>query len=160
MFEVIIERPRGPGWRNTTGRRLGERRRLPDAPLWEPVSRGRGGKELNENLAPLRRFLQSRVGRPWNAVRSEMSAILTPRSAVQKHVLDHVKQMVEENPVLIDGRFCYPPGSGFFSGTPITAKRWWGLYVCPRTGLLRLGPREPTASAARRLAGPRRAKPR
>src|SRR5580698_7836686 len=105
MFEVIIERPRWNGGRGSHGKgRRAEPRRQHDAPLWEPVSLGRGTKSLNENLAPLRRFLERRVGRPWDAVRGEICALITPRSAVQKHVLDHVKQMVEENAVLIDGR--------------------------------------------------------
>lgn len=151
MFEVIIERPRGAGWRNTTGKRHGERRYWEEAPAWQPVSRGRGGKELNENLAPLRRFLQSRVGRPWNKVRSEMSAVLSPRSAVQKHVFDHLKQMVEENAVLIDGHACYPPSRAYWRGAEIRADDFFGgFYVCPRTGLLREGVREPRRRRAAR----------
>src|SRR6185369_13224308 len=96
MFEVIIERPRRDCGRcNKKGRR-GEALRMQDAPVWEPVSRGRGGKYLNENLAPLRRFLSSCVGRRWDDVHREISAHIAARSAVQKHVMDHVKQMVEE----------------------------------------------------------------
>jgi len=144
MFEVIIERPRRGGSDNTTNKRHGERRYWEEAPAWEPVSRGRGDKDLNENLAPLRGFLRSHVGRPWDKVRSEMSAVLSPRSAVQKHVFDHLKQMVEENAVLIDGRACHPPSRGVRGGEEIRAGRFFGdFYVCPRTGLLREGVREP-----------------
>ena len=136
MFEVIIERPRvDRQWRRRKGRRA-EPLRQQEAPTWEPVSRGRGTKHLNENLAPLRRFLERRVGRPWDAVRSEMCAQLSVRSAVQKHVLDHVKQMVEENAVLVDGRPHHPATSDPRFRL-ITASRWGGFYVCPRTGALR-----------------------
>jgi hypothetical protein len=138
MFEVIIERPRTGGGRGMTKGRRAEPLRQHEAPIWEPVSRGRGTKCLNENLAPLRRFLASRVGRPWDAVRSEISARLTMRSAVHKHVLDHVKDMVEENAVLIDGRPYHHPGGYYPYGGLIVAAGWRGFYVCPKTGALRL----------------------
>jgi hypothetical protein len=86
MFEVIIERPRVDRGRGEGKGRRREPVRQQEAPTWEPVSRGRGTKCLNENLAPLRRFLRSRVGRPWDAVRSEICQLITPRSAVQMHV--------------------------------------------------------------------------
>lgn len=136
MFEVIIERPRVDCTRGLGKGRRGEPRRQQEGPTWEPVSRGRGGKYLNENLAPLRRFLQSRLGRRWDDVRGEICAVLNANSAVQKHVLDHVKDMVEENAVLIDGRPHHTPGWGGF--TLITRSRWGGFYVCPLTGALRV----------------------
>jgi hypothetical protein len=141
MFEVIVERPRVDPWRGHTKGRRQEPRRQQEGSVREPMSRGRGSKCLNENLAPLRRFLLSRVGRPWDAVRSEICALLTPRSAVQKHVLDHVKQMVEENAVLIDGRAHH--SGGHRHGSLIQPSRWGGFYVCPRTGALRLAERRP-----------------
>lgn len=138
MFEVIIERPRGGGGRVKWGRSL-ERtpRAIERAPSREGMrARGRS-KFLNENLAPLKRFLRSRVGRPWDAVRSELREGLSMDSAVQKHVMDHVRQMVEENPVMIDGR---PHGPCAYEGRyrPLRCHpRWPMFYVCPRTGLLR-----------------------
>lgn len=139
MFEVIIERPRAGSCHGCLdkGRRR-EPLRQQEGPLREPMSRGRGDKCLNENLAPLRRFLQSRVGRPWNAVHREMCALLNPRSAVQQHVLDHVKQMVELNPVLVDGRAYHPTGHSGRLWPVVPSPRWGGFYVCPRTGALRL----------------------
>jgi hypothetical protein len=65
---------------------------------------------------------------------------------VQKHVFDHLKQMVEENAVLVDGRACHPTSSGARASRgsrEITAGFWFGFYVCPRTGLLREGVRKP-----------------
>src|SRR5215210_3284575 len=114
MFEVIIERPRvGASWPDRTKGRRAETNRLhPELSVSrEPMSMGRGSKYLNENLAPLRRFLERSVGRPWDAVRAEICAHITMRSSVQKHVLDHVKEMVETSPVLIDGRPHHPTGS-------------------------------------------------
>jgi len=142
MFEVIIERPR---WGGKHGRgdgagkgRRAEPRRQQEAATWEPVSQGRGTKHLNENLRPLFRFLRSRLGQPWDAVRSEICALLDTGNAVQMHVRDHVKQMVEENTVLIDGSPHHAAGSRFGGERPITVGRLDGLYVCPRTGTLRM----------------------
>jgi hypothetical protein len=145
MFEVIIERPRvGASWPDRTKGRRAEIARLhPDlAPIREPMSIGRGSKHLNENLAPLRRFLERNVGRPWDAVRAEICAHIAVRSAVQKHVMDHVKEMVETNAVLIDGRPHHPIADGPRRDRyrPLRAYRSWSFYVCPKTGLLKLPP--------------------
>jgi hypothetical protein len=54
-------------------------------------------KRLNENLQPLVRFLRSSVGRRWDDVHSEIAAQISCKSAVQKHVLDHLRDYVVEN---------------------------------------------------------------
>jgi hypothetical protein len=138
MDEVIIERPR---WnRGKTGKgRYQERARLdPEAlPTKERMKLRHGSKELNENLAPLRRFLARRVGRSWNTVHQEISAQLSMASAVQKHVLDHLRQFVELHPVMIDGVPHEPValGSARDDYRPVR-----GFYVCPQTGILRATP--------------------
>ena len=139
MFEVIIERPRwGHQGMKRKGRR-GERtaRAFDRAPRTLGMGREGKTKSLNENLAPLLRFLQSNVGRPWRNVRSEMSAVLSMSSTVQKHVMDHVKDFVEENPVMIDGIAHHPMASGGRYYALRQWRRWSQLYVCPATGLLR-----------------------
>ena len=159
MFEVIIERPRiGASWPDRTKGRKAEIARLhPDlAPSREPMSIGRGSKHLNENLAPLRRFLERNVGRPWDAVRAEICAHIAARSAVQKHVLDHVKDMVEVNPVLINGEPHYPTGEGPRRDRyrPIRGYRSWRFYVCPTTGRL-LAPAPDTSRRKKKDQPPR-----
>jgi hypothetical protein len=139
MFELIIERPRGGGWKRRAGR---PPRDLADAPRFESSSRRRGGtKWLNENLAPLVRFLRRRVGCPWNEVHREMAAQLSLDSAVQKHVLDHVWHMIELHPILVDGRPHHPRAMrGRLQ--PIEDHGWRrSFYVCPATGRLLLAPR-------------------
>ncbi|MDR3450780.1 MAG: hypothetical protein P4M15_13725 [Alphaproteobacteria bacterium] len=63
MARVIVEHPRIKPRNNRKGRRL----KSEDLPKHEGMRRCnglRGGrKELNENLAPLRRYLESQVGR-------------------------------------------------------------------------------------------------
>lgn len=62
MYKVIVERPRIGGSHAPSRKRADQRARQdPEhAPLREPISRGRGSKHLNENLAPLRRYLLGR----------------------------------------------------------------------------------------------------
>lgn len=145
MFEVIIERPRGGAGRGKENRRTERSARAWDAaPRCEGMGRrpGAGTKYLNENLAPLLRFLRRRVGRPWDAVRSEMAAVLSMSSAVQKHVLDHVRQYVREDVELVDG----VPYA--ITGTRPLSERWrGGFFVCPKTGILRHAPRPPRGKA-------------
>lgn len=138
MFEVIIERPRVHRWRKE---RKGRARELlrhdPDsAPGKEPMRLGLGGRFLNENLAPLRRFLQRRVGRLWNDVYAEICAELEPSSTVQKHVLDHLRDFVMTRTYLLDGAVY---GLDRFGGPrAIDEMVGWRhqFYVCPSTGRL------------------------
>lgn len=80
MFKVIVERPRlvnsnaykedGRQFRNDeeNGTRLG-------------IKKGYAySKGLNENLAPLRRFLEKQVNRPWDKVYAEIREQIDPRS--------------------------------------------------------------------------------
>lgn len=96
-------------------------------------------KWLSENLAPLRRFLLRRLGRPWNDVHSEICAQIGLRSAVQKHVLDHLRHYVELYPVMLDG---YPhhraAGSRIAGGVVPLSDYGRSFYVCPDTGTLQL----------------------
>jgi len=85
------------------------------------------GKALNENLAPLRRYPDRQVGRPWNKVYSEISARLRARSAVQQHVRDHLHDFVAVKPRRLVGLIRQRPGSDLW---------FQPYYVDPRTGLL------------------------
>src|SRR4029077_7165209 len=88
-------------------------------------------------LAPLRRFLGRRVGRPWNAVYSEITASLRLDSVVQKHVLDHLFHFVEVHATLVKGA---PHALRYGGPVPLESYRAGTFYVCPKTGLLRLAP--------------------
>jgi hypothetical protein len=95
MFKVIVERPRwGHRERSPKLRRIhdphvkfmGHKRHV-----WE--SRGYA-KFFNENLAPLIRFLRSRIGRRWDDVYSEICAELDTGSTVKMHVRQHLDDFV------------------------------------------------------------------
>jgi hypothetical protein len=148
MAKVIVERPRFGSRRR--GKPKGYRRRLATdwldgLPLCEGIRRRSGGltKHLNEHLGPLKRFLLSRAGQPWDRVFSEICEHIDRSSAVQDHIRDHVEDFVALHVVLIDGVPCQRGGHDH--GRPLTAS-WFReqLYVCPKTGLLRrVPPRRP-----------------
>lgn len=58
--------------------------------------RYRSGREFADKLNPIRRWLQKRVGRKWNDVKSEISATFDRRSLAGRHVLDHIDGYVDE----------------------------------------------------------------
>jgi hypothetical protein len=138
MFEVVIERPRHKS-RARFPRKL--RRRDAFATRHDPERLGfvsgisLTDKSLNENLSPLRRYLERQVDRPWDKVWSEICALLKPSSAVQQHLRDHVSDFVavktfsKDGDVWISNAFLIAP-------QPLKGSRV-RLYVDPRSGLLR-----------------------
>jgi hypothetical protein len=142
MAKVIVERPRIKPW--SAGKR--GRVKLEDLPqkigLRRMARLGGGWKCLNENLAPLRRYLFKQVGRPWNKVYAEISANLRFDNAVQRHVHHHLKDFI-----VIKPRRYVDPRSDY--------KGLWHqpLYVDPVTGLLCRTDRLPEEKALQRARG-------
>jgi hypothetical protein len=140
MAKVIVERPRY-GSHMRGGPKMGryrDQRRLGDAlPRRESIKHPYGHtKSLNEHLGPLRRYLDSQVGQPWDRVFAEICKHIRCDSAVQSHVRDHVMQFVQVNTILINGVPCSGDTWGY--GRPLTASwRWRGWYVCPLSGILK-----------------------
>jgi hypothetical protein len=130
MAKIIVERPRRRSW---FGKVDHPKRVMRHAAKRDPEhaiairgmrrlahsSRGKHLKSLNENLAPLERFLDRAVGRPWNEVYSEISQHIRLSSAVQFHILQHIGDFVEVR-----------PGPG---------RRWWRprLWVDSTDGMLK-----------------------
>src|SRR5579884_2443965 len=139
MKKVVVERPRGGSWK--PNRKFGARLRyIPDHDYEEEVKRVGisqsyrykwGEKWFTDVLGPLRKFLHSRVGRPWDEVYSELCAGLDKRKATGRHIFVHVDAMVEKHCHTGDSR------------TYICGKSWSrdSFYVDPRTGLLCLAAR-------------------
>lgn len=141
MFEVIVERPRqltvkANGSHYPRGALKSAFQRAPDeAPRLESMGGRYGHKHLNENLAPLRRFLRARVGRPWNRVFAELSAEIDVGSAVQKHVRDHLRDLIHIRTWLgDDGTLLYADHWG--RPRPLLPGYRDVLFVDPRDGLL------------------------
>jgi hypothetical protein len=148
MSKVIVERPRRRfPLKNGSAYPRGHLENqwapeLEDAPRMEAMGALYGDKRLNENLQPLVRFLRAHVGRPWNKVHSEIAERISGRSAVQKHVLDHLRHYVSEH-VVVEGKTAFVL-EGWHRRRPLlsygTAFRF---YVDPRSGQLRLAPLAP-----------------
>ena len=84
MARVIVERPRIPDRGARRKRRPVPLDQLPaQEGMRRPHIRFWGGKQLNENLAPLRRYLERQVGRPWDKIYSDIVAHLRVDSTVQ-----------------------------------------------------------------------------
>jgi hypothetical protein len=141
MHKVIVERPRlvRGRWKNLkTALRLTNQQSLQamDAPEDydsgpDRASSRRHEKELNENLAPLRRYLLRQVGRPWAKVYGEIRQTIDTRSAIGLHVLQHLDGYVATNTFLQDGAVY----EWNWRGRPEPVR---GLFVHPKSGLLRL----------------------
>jgi hypothetical protein len=151
MDKVIVERPR-------IGSRLPSRKKgyrkhlqttgLENLPKREPMLGrwGGRGKWLNEHLGPMRRFLRSRIGRPWNKVHQELCEHVSFDNAVQKHVLSHVFDYVQKH-VAIEGRKVLSIGE-WRHGRILEPG---AMYVCPNTGLLKEVRREKYTHSPRRI---------
>lgn len=134
MHKVVIERPRwnpGPG----KGRR---RANLSDElqPKFEGIKRPHFcRKGLTDLLGPLKRWLRSQVGRPWNEVYSEACSVIKPDSVVRAHVKTHLLEFVERHTFMKNGevfaRWCNEE-------MPVVELRgrWRICYVHPETGVL------------------------
>lgn len=136
MFHVIIDRPRTGGDGGKSKPPKGSKRKaakvgFENLPNKESTARGRkygwDCKQLNEHLSPLRRYLRTNVGRPWNKVFSEICENISQNSATQSHVRDHLKHYVETNAKIEDGKVVDSTGKPFFFSE---------FFVHPKTGLL------------------------
>lgn len=138
MAKVIVERPR-IGSRSPS-RKKGYRRYLQSTPVDELPSsepmlgrwKGRG-KWLNEHLGPMRRFLRSNVGRPWNKVHQELCEHVSFDNAVQGHVLTHIYDYVHLH-VEIHDCATVLTRTGWRRQHPLKEN---AMYVCPRSGILK-----------------------
>jgi hypothetical protein len=94
-------------------------------------------KCFSDNLSPLKRWLKSKVGQPWNIVYSEFCQKIQTKTLAGQHLLSHLWQMVERDVVFLDGLPCY-------KRTSYPLGRWrQKLYVHPETRILCLAKKVP-----------------
>ena len=131
MYKVIVERPRN--WKG--GDALAARLREDlDGPPHLGMRAGYAGRFLNENLAPLRRYLRAQVGRPWDKVFSEISAGIDRRNTVQQHIHQHIDDFIAIRVGVRDDRLIDLGSLSSFGSGELRQE----LYVDPRTGLIRV----------------------
>lgn len=131
LSEIVIERPRG-GRRISLKKVTGFKKQLykitQDAIqdgllnpyLIKPINKS---KYLSDHLGPLRRFLRSQVGQPWNDVYSQLCQRLDPSTMAGRHVIDHVWDYVERHVEIIDGGFYSKPYQGYRNQLDVSPKR-------------------------------------
>ncbi len=130
MAKVIVERPRrGGGIRYPRSHPDSHRLDIEDFRSRQGMRRpwlSSHAKGLNENLAPLERYLRTHVGRPWDDIYSEICEHMNRNSAVQLHIWQHLMQFVCRDVYVTLG---------------LVKPSWWHgagrFYVDPSTGILR-----------------------
>jgi hypothetical protein len=135
MYKVIVERPRH--WKSND-ERAARRRDDFESPMHLGMRVGYGHRALNENLAPLRRYLLAQLGRPWSLVFSEICAHIDRRNTVQQHIHQHIGQFIAVDVEVRHGRLIDLTDrhvSSFDRGTMPQE-----LYVDPVSGLIRRNP--------------------
>ena len=153
MAKVLVERPRvrcrfvrglcGKGYTTRARKAMAAD---DGGPCHEPTMRRYNhspDKYFNEHLGPLRRFLDSNVGRRWDAVYAEICRHVDRGNVVQKHILTHLFEYVVVNPQVIAGEPYRRPHEWRYSfrGGPLRGPNCW--YVCPKSGLLKRAKAEP-----------------
>lgn len=133
MYKVIVERPRSWKGQDEQAARL---RDDYDGPARLGMRAGYGYRALNENLAPLRRYLLAQVGRPWDKVFSEICTGIDRRNTVQQHIHQHIEDFIATQVTVRDGELID------LSRRDWVVPKFGGirqqLYVDPRTGLIRI----------------------
>ncbi|MDY7015891.1 MAG: hypothetical protein SVX43_20315 [Cyanobacteriota bacterium] len=143
LDKIVIERPRG-GMRISSRRIKGQKKELEritveatEEGLLQPylIKTRNRTKYFSDHLAPLRRWLRSQVGQPWDRVYGELCWKLDPTTLSGQHILSHVWDFVERYVVIIDG-IPYRRNRQNYS----LSGRWNCLYIHPETGILCLAP--------------------
>ncbi|GBO55827.1 hypothetical protein APA_3977 [Pseudanabaena sp. lw0831] len=144
LEEIVIERPRG-GMRQSSRRLKGVQKKL-DRLTLEASEDGllspylikvrQKTKYFSDHLAPLRRFLRSHVGQPWDLVYSELCDRLDQRTVTGQHVVTHLWQYVERYVEIVDGKPYRKPYQPRYLDDSCFDRRYDKFYVHPETWLL------------------------
>jgi hypothetical protein len=131
MAKILVERPRTNKIHEYHDLRASRKHDFSEeAPLSEGMRRPHishyDGKQLNDYLAPLRRFLKKQVGRPWNKVYSEIRSQISPGNPIQMHIMQHLKGYISTNvtrdksgQIWEDGRYMVRKGDMYVNAAGI-----------------------------------------
>jgi len=127
MQDVIIDRPR-----SGSRYKYKDFRRRPEGALRGMAKPyGYDRKSQSDVLGPLRGFLRSKVGCPWDDVWSEICDKADARTVIGSHLRDHVRYMVSTNVVIQNGEIISKEG-----GYRLRFSLSDHFYVHPETGIL------------------------
>lgn len=90
-------------------------------------------KSFTDRLGALRGNLRVAIGRPWNDVYSEFCRNLDRRGVSGYHIWTHLKQEIEINTAMMDGKVYTLPNPYRYNGGIAEV---FGFYVHPLTGLV------------------------
>lgn len=151
MAKVLVERPRRGHGESYKPIRRRENRGDPESlpgkdSMRRPHLKGWGGKEFSDHIMPLKRYLESQIGRKWDDVFSEISAQIRGNGTVQRHILQHVFGFINTKVVrLDDGSLEDRDGRPFFD-----------LYVDPDDKIIRHNPKTRTSWKHKKETDPNR----
>lgn len=91
----------------------------------EPADCRREWREQSDNLSPLKNFLKTMVGRPWNEIHSKLSRRTNRRSTCGNHLWLHVRGYIEEHEWRIEWQ------------KQVLASRIYHLYFIDEDGIFR-----------------------
>jgi hypothetical protein len=136
MYKVIVERPRqGRSFAKALSGSARLFRNSEEAPSKLGMKKGyTSHKSLNENLNPLKRWLESQVNRPWEKVYAELCKNIDRRNTVQEHIFTHIDNFVDLETRLADGKV-YVLQTWPTRLVPLAESRA-ELYVHPKTRIL------------------------
>jgi hypothetical protein len=159
LGEIVIERPRG-GMRISLTKLTGYKQALQKITdeasedgllcpyLIKPRQIVSKTKYFSDNLGPLRRWLHSKVGQPWDSIYNELCQRIETRTLSGQHILFHVWGFVERNVLLIDG-VPYRKGNQKYGQGQLG---YWRdeFYLHPDTGILCLAQKAPKVTPKKR----------
>jgi hypothetical protein len=136
MHKVLVEEPRhggGPSKKNRRGNLSDEL-----LPKFEGIKRPhKCRKRFGEHLGPLKRWLRSNVGRPWNDVYSEAARVMKGGTPVRAHIRFHMMHMIVRDTFMRDGEvWCYQYSQEKRVSSLGSHSVWPTFYVHPITGIL------------------------
>jgi len=106
------------------------------APMHESIryKHGGGTKYFNDNLEPMKRFLNSRVGKNWNKVHGSLCNQLSKKTVPGLHVFNHLYDFVYEK-TFAEGKKIFYTRFGQYQEL-ISTEKWPKFYVNHKTGQL------------------------
>jgi hypothetical protein len=142
MNKLLCENPRS-GSRSHSYKDVRHSKKNEDLPYKQGMSKPYNWsmqKELNENLNPFYRFLDSCAGRKWDSVYSEIRSNLRVDRAIDLHIMQHLWQHVEKDVYEKDGKLYI---NRRYSGETLLENSYCHLYIDPRDGILRKCEKKP-----------------